>query len=339
MLFPLSEFAPPPTAGRPGSPEPRGIARLAVESRSLRAKRRVEYFELPSRSLLNRCSNPHMPFRWTINPYRGCEYGCHYCYARYTHQFMGMDESRLFEEKIYAKEEVARLLRRDLRKRPAGGIAIGTSTDPYQPAERRYERTRAILEVFAEGTGRDLAITTKSDLIPRDLDLLTAIAERNQLSVNITITTADERLARLLEPYAPRPELRLRAVAVLAGAGVETGVFLNPIQPGITSTNENLEAVARAAKRAGASFLGGGLLFLMPSAQQHFFPFVQKEFPHLAAAYRSHYEQNAYLRGEAAERIRRRVDRIRAEQGLRDRPQSPAPAIAEPPAEQLGLFD
>lgn len=334
MLFPLDQLTP-----EPENADLKGIARLAAQSRTLRTKRRVEYFELPSRSLLNRCSNPHMPFRWTINPYRGCEYGCQYCYARYTHEFMGMSESRLFEEKIFAKGEVARLLRRDLRKRPAGGIAIGTSTDPYQPAERRYERTRAILEVFAEGAGRDLAVTTKSDLIPRDIDLLQKIAARNRLAVNITITTVNERLARLLEPYAPRPALRLEAVTALVGAGIHTGVFLNPIQPGITSTDENLNAVARAAKQAGASFLGGGLLFLMPSAQQHFFPFVEKEFPHLAAAYRSHYEQNAYLRGELAQRLQERVRSIREEHGLLDRPESPAPELAEPPAQQLGLFE
>ncbi len=329
MLFPAELLG-----ARPAGDEPKGIAGLAARSRTLRSKRRVEYLELPSRSLLNRCSNPRMPFQWTINPYRGCEYGCQYCYARYTHEFMGMSDGAEFERKIYAKEDVAGLLRRDLRRHRTGAIAIGTSTDPYQPAERRYGRTRAILEVFAETSRRQLAITTKSDLVARDVELLRRISERNRLSVNITITTVDERLARLLEPYAPRPALRLEAVTALAAAGVETGVFLNPVQPGITSTEESLTAVALAAKRAGASFLGGGLLFLMPSAQQQFFPFLEKEFPHLAQAYRSHYERNAYLRGEFAEKLKARVDRIRTEQGLADRPLSPTPVGAE----QLELF-
>ena len=137
MLFPLEQLG-----GRPETEGLTGIARLAAESRSLRAKRRVEYFELPARSLLNRCSNPNMPFRWTINPYRGCEIGCQYCYARYTHEFMGMTDSRQFEERIYAKGETARLIRRDLRKKPEGGGSVGTSTDPYRPAERRLKRTR-----------------------------------------------------------------------------------------------------------------------------------------------------------------------------------------------------
>src|SRR5438093_2596512 len=142
-----------------------GIAKMAAESELLESKRQVEYFELPSRSILNR-TKPGMPFQWAINPYRGCEFGCRYCYARYTHQYMGMEDGRQFEDKIYAKAHVAELLRRDLRKANLDdGIAIGTATDPYQPAERRFGRTRAILEVFAEGKGRHLAITTKSDLI------------------------------------------------------------------------------------------------------------------------------------------------------------------------------
>ena len=130
-----------------------GIAKLAAESELLESKRQVEYFELPARSILNR-TKPGMPFDWAINPYRGCEFGCRYCYARYTHEFMGMEDGRDFEEKIYAKANVEALLRRDLHKvRPEESIAIGTATDPYQPAERRFGRTRAILEVFAGGKG------------------------------------------------------------------------------------------------------------------------------------------------------------------------------------------
>ena len=134
-----------------------GIAKLAAESQPLGSKRKVEYFELAARSLLNR-TKPGMPFEWAINPYRGCEFGCRYCYARYTHEFMGMEDSRQFEEKIYAKAHTAELLRRELRRvGPKDWIAIGTATDPYQPAERRFGKTRAILEVFAEGRGRRLS--------------------------------------------------------------------------------------------------------------------------------------------------------------------------------------
>src|SRR5579883_2519622 len=174
-----------------------GIARLAAQSPLLEAKRAVQYFEIPARSILNK-TKPHMPFRWTINPYRGCEFGCKYCYARYTHEFMEMDATE-FEDKIYAKAAAAHLLRQELRKvERKDHIAIGTATDPYQPAEKRYERTLSILKVFASERGRYLGITTKSDLVLRDLDLIREIARGNVIGINMTITTLDEKLARLL---------------------------------------------------------------------------------------------------------------------------------------------
>src|ERR1043166_9057721 len=225
-----------------------GIARLAAESPLIEAKSQVEYFELECRSILNKCSSPRMPFTFTINPYRGCEFGCRYCYARYTHEFMGMDDGRLFEEKIYAKAQAAELLRQELKKHPAAAdIAIGTGTDPYQPAERRYGVTRSILEVFAAERGRSLSITTKSNLVAHDAGLLVKVARANTLHINMTITTVDAGLARKLEPRAPRPDLRLDAVRTLSSAGLSVGVFLNPIMPCITDSPENMDAVASAA--------------------------------------------------------------------------------------------
>ena len=174
-------------------PELIGIAKMAAQSQLLEAKGTaaapVEYFEIGARSILNR-TKPNMPFQWTINPYRGCEFGCQYCYARYTHEFMGMENGRDFESKIYAKAAAPEILRRELRKLDRGDhIALGTATDPYQPAERRFRRTRAILGVFAAEKGRRLSITTKSDLVARDVDLLREIGRRNVLSVNVTVTT------------------------------------------------------------------------------------------------------------------------------------------------------
>ena len=284
-----------------------GIAKLAAESELLESKRQVEYFELPAHSILNR-TKPGMPFSWTINPYRGCEFGCRYCYARYTHEFMEMDPYE-FEDKIYAKAQVAALLRRDLRKVDRSqGIAIGTATDPYQPAERRFGRTRAILEVFAEDKGRHLSLITKSDLIVRDIPLL--------IELNITITTLDTDLARLLEPRAPRADLRLAAVERLAQAGIPVGVNPNPILPLLTDSEVSLDSLAAAAAKAGATYFGGGLLFLMPSAQKVFFPFLKEHFPHLLKRYQERFEKSPYLRGPYQEALRDRVRRIRERHGL-----------------------
>src|SRR2546430_17374072 len=207
----------------PSSARPKlvGIARLAAQGESIREGHNVEYFTLASKSLLNRClSGRQMPFTWTINPYRGCEFGCKYCYARYTHEFMEMRDGVEFEQKIYVKQHAAELLRHDLRKVKLGeSIALGTATDPYQPAERRYEVTRGILEEFARYRGFELGIVTKSNLIVRDLELLKEVANTNRLSVHITVTTLDVELARILEPRAPRPDLRIDAVRTLSQAG------------------------------------------------------------------------------------------------------------------------
>src|SRR6202166_5408605 len=148
-----------------------GIARLASEGETLRQGHEVEYFTLPVRSLLNRCTGSRMPFTWTINPYRGCEFACKYCYARYTHEFMEMRDGIEFEQKIFAKQHAAELLHQELRKVKRGeDIAIGTATDPYQPIERKLEITRAILEEFARHSGLDLGIVTKSAMVARDID-------------------------------------------------------------------------------------------------------------------------------------------------------------------------
>jgi DNA repair photolyase len=291
-----------------------GIARLAAASDLLEAKRTVQYFEIPSRSILNR-TKPSMPFQWTINPYRGCEFGCKYCYARYTHEFMEMSAYD-FEDKIYAKSAAAHLLRQELgRIDRKDHIAIGTATDPYQPAERRFGRTRSILEVFARERGRFLGITTKSDLVVRDVDLIREIGRGNVIGVNITITTLDEKLARLLEPRAPRPSLRLDAVRKLSEAGIPVGVFPNPVMPAVTDGERQLDRLAKAARDAGAQWFGGGPLFLMPSAQKVFLPFLEEHFPKLVQPYRETYEKSAYLGREYKDGLRDLVKKIRDRYG------------------------
>jgi DNA repair photolyase len=297
-----------------------GIAKLAAESEVLEAKRLVQYFEIDCRSVLNR-TRPGMPFKWSLNPYRGCEFGCRYCYARYTHEFMELRDSVEFEDRIYAKSDISPILRRELKRIDGReGIAIGTATDPYQPAERRFKRTQAALEVFAKESGVALSITTKSDLVQRDIPLLQEIAKRNAINVNMTITTLDTALARELEPRAPRPDLRLKAVSALAAANISVGVFPNPIMPLITDQEQKLDRLAKAARDHGASYFGGGVLFLMPCSRRVFFPFVEKRFPHLLRRYQEHYEKSAYLRGPYAEMIKERIGAIRDRYGLRSSP-------------------
>lgn len=282
-----------------------GIARLAAEGESLREGHKVEYFTLPSRSLLNRCtSSRNLPFTWTINPYRGCEFACRYCYARYTHEFMEMQDGIDFEQKIYVKQQAGGLLRHDLRKVKVGeSIALGTATDPYQPAERRYEVTRGILEEFARHRGFALGIVTKSNLVVRDLDLLRDVSLNNDLSVHITITTLDTDLARILEPRAPRPDLRIEAVRQLSRAGIDVGVSCSPVLPEITDSPENLEALARAAAEAGARHIFAGPLFLKPCSAAVFLPFVEEHFPHLTDNYRARYRDRSFLPPSYGKRI------------------------------------
>jgi DNA repair photolyase len=319
------------------SPHPLvGIARLAAASPKLRERAEVEYFSLPARSILSRESSGRMPFAWTINPYRGCEFGCKYCYARYTHEFMEMRDGRDFEQKIYVKAGAPELLRAELRaaKDRALPIALGTATDPYQPAEKQFEITRRLLEVLAGFQGLEFSITTKSALILRDLDLLRVVAKRHRFSVHMTVTTLDERLARLLEPKAPPPAKRLEAVKGLAEAGIRVGVNVMPILPGLNDSPPALAALAAAVAAAGARFLYGNILFLMPSAMKQFMPFLQKEFPNLVARYRKLYAHSAYLNGEYKERMTKLIAELRARYGLDGNSGELPPAARHP---QLAL--
>jgi len=304
-----------------------GIARLAAESPKTRERARVEYFALESRSALNRESSGRMPFDWTLNPYRGCEFGCEYCYARYTHEFMELRDTFDFERKIFAKVSTPKLLRAELaRARDRGqSIALGTATDPYQPAEKQFEITRRLLEVFAGFEGLDFSITTKSVLILRDLDLLKRIAHRHRFSIHLTVTTTDERLARLLEPKAPPPAQRLEAVSRLAEAGIDVSVNAMPILPGINDDSLALEDLVRQSAAAGARSIYGNVLFLMPSAMSHFMPFLEAQFPHLVTRYRRLYACSAYLNGDYKERIGKLMTSLREKYGLDGRREGPSP--------------
>ena len=295
-----------------------GIGRLAAHADPLGEGHHTEYFSLPARSVLGRVkSGRHLPFQWAINPYRGCEFACKYCYARYTHEFMELRDPLAFEQKIYVKQQAAWLLRQDLKKvRANESIAIGTATDPYQPAERRYNVTRGILEELAQHRGLRLGIITKSDLILRDAQLLRQICAHNSLHVSLTVTTVNIDLARILEPRAPRPDLRLDAVRRLNLAGIPSGVNCAPLLPGITDAPSDLSALVLAAKEANATSIFAGPLFLKPCAAAVFLPFLEKEFPHLVAIYHKRYDNNAFLPRDYGKRINRLLAELREKHGL-----------------------
>src|SRR5712691_2074347 len=311
-----------------------GSARLAANAPAAKTQRNSaecpEYFLLPVRSILNRCDSKRVPFEWTINPYRGCEFACKYCYARYTHEYMELDGGE-FEKKIFVKKDAALLLPGEVSRKysyaseRSGGteaehIAIGTATDPYQPAEREYGVTRACLEELAKREGLSVSLITKSNQIVRDIDVLKRIAERSDLAIDITITTLRPRLARLLEPRAPRPDLRLAAVKQLREAELAVGVSASPLVPGITDRDGDLEAVAAAARDAGAQWFFSGVLFLMPSSARQFLPFVREKFPRLAKQYEQWYAKNGYAPEEYRRKASERVARIREKYGFRSRP-------------------
>ncbi len=269
---------------------------ITPTERSATQLRDVEFVDMPIKQILNRCSSPRMPFRWTINPYRGCEFGCVYCYARYTHEFLELRDPMDFERRIFVKRMAGEVLKRTLSRTPIGAdqVALGTATDPYQPAERKFGLTRSILEVFAQVGGLNLSITTKSSLIVRDLDLLREINRRSRLSVNFSLITLNRRLQRVLEPRAPRPGLRLAALERLRTDGIRCNVLMMPMIPGITDAPAAIEAVIRAASHAGASELWWRTLFLKPAAARRFLPFINANFPSEHKRYVEWYSKSAY---------------------------------------------
>jgi DNA repair photolyase len=318
-----------------------GVARLAAAGESLREGHNVEYFTLGTRSLLNRVvSRRNLPFTWAINPYRGCEFACKYCYARYTHEFMELRDGIEFERKIFVKQHAAELLRQELKKVKRGEeIAIGTATDPYQPAERRFEVTRAILEELAKHSGFEIGIVTKSNLVTRDAEILRRVGENNRIFVNVTVTTVDVELARKLEPRAPRPDLRLETVRQLNLAGVDAGVICAPVLPEITDHPQDLEALVKAASEADAKYIFANPLFLKPCSAVVFLPFLAEHFPALVDRYKKRYENRAFLPKGYAHRLSQLMTSLRRKYGIGGEFGRRSRAAHAPEGDpQLGLF-
>jgi DNA repair photolyase len=316
-----------------------GIAKMAAQGEALDPGHNVQFFTMGVRSILNRVvSKRKVPFVWSINPYRGCEFACKYCYARYAHEFIEEPNAYEFERKIYVKQNAGWLLRRDLKKVKAGEeIAIGAATDPYQPAERKYGVTRALLEEFAQHCGFEIGMITKSNLILRDLDLIKQVAEHNTITISLTVTTTNVELARKLEPRAPRPDLRLKAVKSINEVGIRCGVSCAPVLPGITDSPKELDAVIKAAGEAHACWVHINPLFLKPCSRQVFLPFVKEHFPHLVKLYDERYGSRDFATPEYSKRIGELTRKLCAKYGVGRRREERlfnAPVAAVLPAEE-----
>jgi len=249
-----------------------------------------------------------MPFRYTINAYRGCSHACTYCFARPTHTFLGMDAGADFERRIVVKVNAVERLAAELRD-PRWGrehIAMGTNTDPYQPAEGRYKLTRGIVEVLGEARN-EFSILTKSPMIVRDLDVLVAAAERTHVRCNLSIGTVDEDVWRASEPGTPPPRQRLEAVRRLNEAGIPCGVLLAPVLPGISDEPDQLAAVVEAVLAAGAVSVAPIFLHLRPGVREVFMPWLEGYRPDLVARYRELYAAS-YAGPGARARLTQTVD-------------------------------
>lgn len=269
-----------------------------------RRRRGATFVDLAARSALNSPATTGMDF-WTLNPYVGCEFGCAYCYARAAHRWTsersgapgddGLSAYEAFERNIFVKRGAARLLLRTLDPARLEGqpLLIGTATDPYQPAERRFGVTRSVLEALLRFEGLEIWLTTKSPLVVRDADLLAQLAARHRVSVCISLISLDPDLVRRLEPRSPLPHARLRAMRALGSSGIPVGALIAPIIPGLTDGWGTLGGVMAAAKEAGAVFAVGSALRLAPVARAGFLPLLQREFPDLVRRYERRYGRSA----------------------------------------------
>ena len=297
-----------------------------------RRVRGTTFLELSPRSVLNSSASTRMGF-WSVNPYVGCEFGCTYCYARDTHRYaverasgssgvVSDDAASLpawlaFERRILVKTTAPEVLARTLDPARLNGqsLVIGTATDPYQPAERRFRITRRLLEELRRFRDLSIGIITKSPLIARDAALLRSLSERHEVTIHLSVATADRVLARRLEPRSPVPEARLRALGRLSAAGVYGGLLIAPIVPGITDDRPGLGRLMAAGKEVGARYVVGSALRLGPAARRRFLPHLEREFPELAERYRRHFAGGEGVSAEYQAALTRRLRSLQEEHG------------------------
>jgi DNA repair photolyase len=294
----------------------------------------VEYREEPCRSAMNRVRG--MPFGWSLNPYMGCAHRCTFCYVRAFEFRADRPSDDRYGRSIRVKVNVADVLRREL-SRPSWrheAVAIGTATDPYQPAEGRYRLTRGCLEALRDAAN-PLSLITRNPMIVRDLDVLVEAASRTDVGIVFSVPTLDEDVWRRTEPGTPPPRKRLEALTMLVDAGVETGIGMAPILPGISDSPEQLEEVVRAARAAGATGIWANVLHLKAGTREHFLQALARDWPDQLVRYERLYRSRAYLPKTEADPVRRTVAELRRRYGIADRRR----VRLEPPAaaEQLAL--
>ena len=276
----------------------------------------AEVQEIHCKSLLNRLDIPNFPFRWTLNPYRGCRHACTYCYARPTHEYLGLDAGRDFEQRVFAKVNAPEVLREELRRPKWRGeaIAIGTASDPYEPAESQYMLTRRIIQVLSEFKN-PASITTKGVLVRRDVDVLRELSSVADVRINFSVGSIDDKVWKLTEPGTPRPLARLEVMQFLVENGITAGVMMAPLLPGISDSAESINAVVAAAAEHKARFLGANVLFLKPGSKEWFMPMLRETYPHLNQAYARLYPKT-YAPREYTESVLKVVEEARLAWGL-----------------------
>ena len=301
---------------------------------------RASYREEPCKSALNPVKG--MPFAWSLNPYSGCSHRCAFCYVRGFERRADRPSDQRYGTIVRVKTNFVTQLRSELAKKTwkREPVAIGAATDPYQPAEAKYRLTRGTIETLAEFL-TPFHIITRGPLVVRDLDVLTRAARRVELSVNVSISTLDPYEWRALEPGAPDPRMRLKAVRALSDAGINVGVAIAPVIPGVTDTPAVLDEVVRAAREAGATRLWSRALYLAPGTREHFLDALAEAYPDERARYDRLYARRSYLPKEEDERYRHEVKALARKHGVSDRraiklvPEDAA--REEAPGGQLGL--
>jgi len=322
---------------KPGVPAP-NLAPL-MGSDDVRERGGVRYREIKARSLLNRCDSPRMPFTWTVNPYRGCAMGCKYCYAAYTHEFLGIEVPEQFHSLVYVKtgaeDETARRLGAIIRRGEL--IALGTATDPYQPAEAEARVTRRFLEMVAAHRDVRLGIVTKGAIILRDLELLETINRRSKLWVRVSLISPHADLVRRLDPWAPPPVVRIDMMRQLHEAGIDAGLGLAPVLPALTDDEPSIDRLLGEVATTGVRRMFMNVLFLRSPTKEKYLRWLAADYPRYLEAYERAYAGRVYLNGPYRDRLKEMVGRLKRKHGFHEKDGDGRSPAGVP--EQMRLWD